>query len=580
MFATLRGSLFAIDDETLFAYHHRFGRLHPFRVSTQNASAEDADTDRFVPIADALELLQRLHRQRNNVPVEETIGQLLEETRAHAGFVMRPAGEQVLANVLQIAEIAQRYEAGGGLSFRGFVEHLRDQAGARQAGEAPILEEGSDGVRIMTVHRAKGLEFPVVILADPTCKLHRKTADRFIDPKSRLCALRLAGWSPLDLLDHKQEEVDRDREEGIRLAYVAATRARDLLVVPAVGDGPPDGGWLSPLHPAIYPPLETRRTPRDAPGCPTFELDSVLERPEGDPATRDTVAPGLHSFEIHDADARDGASPERGNVVAFPGTLPPASGGAPRASSCSVVWWDPKRLTLDVEAHFGIRQEELLSKNTPNHVVEEDLQRYRVWRRRRDEAVTRGATPSLVVTTATERAAATTAPSAGAAAVEVLELERESARPAGKRFGSLVHAVLATVPLGAAADGPAAVDEVARLHGRILGATEDEVTAAATVALRTLAHPLLSRARDALERGDCRREVPVTMRTDDGTVVEGVVDITFREAHGWTVVDYKTDRELEESDGALDVYRQQVALYAAMIAKATGEPATPVLLRV
>ena len=147
---------------------------------------------------------------------------------------MRPGGEQALANVMHIADLARRYEAGGGLSFRGFVEQLADDAVSRQTSEAVILEEGSDGVRIMTVHRAKGLEFPIVILADPTCKLHRKTSGRFIDSARGICALRIAGWSPLDLLDHNEEEVARDREEAIRLAYVAATRARDLLVVPGL----------------------------------------------------------------------------------------------------------------------------------------------------------------------------------------------------------------------------------------------------------------------------------------------------------------------------------------------------------
>ena len=168
--------------------------------------------DRLLPIADALQLLQELHRLRNDVPITATIGRLLEVTRAHAGFVMRPAGEQALANVLQIAELARRFEATGGLSFRGFVEHLRQEADAGRAGEAPILEDGSDGVRIMTVHRAKGLEFPIVILADPTGKLHRKTADRYVDAERGLCALRLGGWQPLDLLDHQAEEVERDRE--------------------------------------------------------------------------------------------------------------------------------------------------------------------------------------------------------------------------------------------------------------------------------------------------------------------------------------------------------------------------------
>ena len=245
VFAALRGPLFAVDDETLLAYRDRFGRCHPFRAPRALAAGEIDGADRFLPVADALELLRRLHAARNEVPIARTIGQLLEETRAHAGFVMRRAGEQVLANVLQLGEIARRYEQNGGLSFRGFVEELRDEAAEGQAGEAPILEQGSDGVRIMTVHGAKGLEFPVVILADPTSRLHRVTASRFIDSARGICALRLGGWAPLDLLDHEPEEVARDREEGIRLAYVAATRARDLLVVPAEGDAPPMEDWTA-----------------------------------------------------------------------------------------------------------------------------------------------------------------------------------------------------------------------------------------------------------------------------------------------------------------------------------------------
>ena len=88
----------------------------------------------------------------------------------------------MLANVLHVAELARRYEADGGISFRGFIEELREQAEDGQAGEAPILEEGSDGVRLMTVHKAKGLEFPVVILADMTAKLRprvREPVSRF-----------------------------------------------------------------------------------------------------------------------------------------------------------------------------------------------------------------------------------------------------------------------------------------------------------------------------------------------------------------------------------------------------------------
>ena len=84
-------------------------------------------------------------------------------------------------------------------------------------------------------------------------------------------------------------------------------------------------------------------------------------------------------------------------------------------------------------------------------------------------------------------------------------------------------------------------------------------------------------ARTAEARGACRRETPVTC-TMDGTLIEGIVDLAFEEHGSWTVVDYKTDRELAAAGE--DRYRRQVALYALAIAEATGQPAVGVLIRV
>jgi ATP-dependent helicase/nuclease subunit A len=95
---------------------------------------------------------------------------------------------------------------------------------------------------------------------------------------------------------------------------------------------------------------------------------------------------------------------------------------------------------------------------------------------------------------------------------------------------------------------------------------------------RLLKHDILLRVGAADARGACRRETPVTCTMSDGTVVEGVVDLAFEEAGEWTVVDYKTDREIAAAGE--DRYRRQVALYASAIAQATGQPARGVLVRV
>ena len=109
-----------------------------------------------------------------------------------------------------------------------------------------------------------------------------------------MCAIRLAGCAPADLLQHEDEELRRDEAEGMRVAYVAATRARDLLVVPAVGDEQ-RAGWIQPLNTAVYPPMEARRQQIQAPGCVEFKSkDSVLVRPDGSAGTS-TVSPGCTS---------------------------------------------------------------------------------------------------------------------------------------------------------------------------------------------------------------------------------------------------------------------------------------------
>src|SRR5260370_41933957 len=121
----------------------------------------------------------------------------------------------------------------------------------------------------MTVSRTKGLEFPVVILADIACNETRENASRYIEPASKLAAMELAGCAPRELQEHQADEHRRDEEEAIRLLYVAATRARDLIVVPAVGGGESDGRPAR-LKPVVYPAQAGRGAPTcpHPPGCP------------------------------------------------------------------------------------------------------------------------------------------------------------------------------------------------------------------------------------------------------------------------------------------------------------------------
>ncbi len=543
VFAALRGPLFAVAEEELLAWHARYRGFRPFHVPDDVPAELDA-------VAEALRTLCELTRLRNHRPVAETVSRLIEVTRAHAGFVLWRGGEQVLANVLQIAELARRYEADGGLSFRGFVEELRDAADQAPAPEAPILEEGTDGVRLLTVHKAKGLEFPVVILADIGGKLSRDTAQRYLDSTRGLAAITLAGWTPLDLRDHNALEASRDEAEGVRLAYVAATRARDLLVVAAVGDASYDSGWVSPLSPAIYGGNATT-----APGVPDFRgHDTILDRPEHNAPTLHTMRPGAFSH------------------------IDPTTG-----SGYTAVWWDPLHIDRPGAERRGLRHEHLISKDAPPEVVAGDLAAYRQWRSRLDATIAHGQQPSVRVMTATEWAHAT-ADGTVTLPVAIADLARgvrvvdagvfDPYRPTGARFGILVHALLAHVPLDATAEQ---IARLAAVQARMLRSSDEERAAAAAMVDRALKHALLDRVRAARAAGrSCRREVSLGLVVD-GVVVDGQADLLFDDGDHWLVVDFKTDVEIT---GREAIYQRQVALYMDAAQRATGATVEGALLRV
>jgi hypothetical protein len=106
-------------------------------------------------VAAALAVLRELHRGRNHRPLADTMGRLLEATRAHAGLAIWPRGEQALLNVTRLCDMARRIEQGGVCSFRELADWLVEQSATGEAGDAPLMEKGTEGVRLMLYTRPK-----------------------------------------------------------------------------------------------------------------------------------------------------------------------------------------------------------------------------------------------------------------------------------------------------------------------------------------------------------------------------------------------------------------------------------------
>ncbi len=525
VYGALRGPFLGLPDDALLVHRSAVGPLNPL-LPLGEALFDEATR----PVAEALSILRELHLHRSRRPIADTLARFLDATRAHAGIAQWPNGEQALANVLRVLDVARRFESAGAASFRAFVEHLEGRVERGEGVDTPVVEERAEGVRVMTVHKAKGLEFPVVVLCDPTLPRTKQGIFRssYVDSTERLWASPLAGCAPLELLENQARVIQKEEAEEIRLAYVAATRARELLVVPCVGDEAIEG-WVDPLHRALYPKEARKRSPERAPGCPGFSDDSVLDRPAR--TNRDasaSVAPGLHRSEL-----------------------------------AEVVWWDPRALKLGREAPRGLRGSALLG---PGEDGDERIEAYYAWATELEETRERGGRQSWrvrpVTAVAHEREQSAHQPT-----VEQTDAPREG-RPSGKRFGTLLHSVLGECGLDAATGDLRAM---ARHFGRQLDATEAEIDAAAEAAAATLAHPRLRAARAAIE---LRRECPITVPLEDGTSAEGVVDLAYRTDAGWVVLDYKSDRAL----GAKLTHAVQLEIYAKAVGEATGLPVETVVL--
>ena len=137
-----------------------------------------------------------------------------------------------------------------------------------------------------------------------------------------------------------------------------------------------------------------------------------------------------------------------------------------------------------------------------------------------------------------------------------------------------MHAILASVPL----DGDlVAIQRLATIHGRVLGASAEEIACSSEAVHTALAHPLFNEARNAAQVGRCRREVPIVWRDPNGLLIEGVIDLAFEQAAGWTVIDFKTDEEFRGSESA---YHRQIGMYAKAVEAAKGVKVSALLVRV
>ena len=179
-------------------------------------------------------LLRELHDARHQFSVAGFVEQVFARTHlCQACFSVSADGQASVANLLKALELARQVEAAGIRSLRGFVRQLRQTVMAGMDEEpAPAHEDQAPAVQLLSMHKSKGLEFPVVILADLAGKSSDSGARLVPDRAAQNFQLRFAGCKTTGFEPAVGEQDLRDEAEEIRLLYVAATRARRQLIIP------------------------------------------------------------------------------------------------------------------------------------------------------------------------------------------------------------------------------------------------------------------------------------------------------------------------------------------------------------
>ncbi|MBU1983915.1 UvrD-helicase domain-containing protein, partial [bacterium] len=250
----IRSPFFACSDEELLRH-----RLHGGHFDYTSATSSEPHLER------SFALLRRFHDYRCHRTPSEILTLLFKETTGLQVFALKPRGGNRVANLLKILDLARALEASGSFSFHRLVQWLERLEELRLGEDESITEEDTDAVRLMTFHKAKGLEFPVVILFHLRHDFTKNRSPVVIDRTRKSIELRIPAGETTGYVVAADDDSDRQRNESLRQLYVAMTRARDLLVLPL--------GWISP---------EARSSPRwlhdvlasRYPTAPTTELET------------------------------------------------------------------------------------------------------------------------------------------------------------------------------------------------------------------------------------------------------------------------------------------------------------------
>lgn len=562
MAAVLRSPLVGLDETALAGVRLAgdgtlWQNLPAFVASLPDGVDEKEDLQQFMTAFDSWRTYSRRHG------VAELLQRLYDDT-AYVDFVgAMPGGDVRQANLKALYDRARQYEEAG---FRGLFRYLQLMDKMKEDGldlaPAKVVSEKEDVVRIMSIHKSKGLEFPVVFVADMGKAFNRRdTQDQILfhnrlgiglkqyDPEWRMSYPTLI-WSGIAA----QLRWEGTAEEE-RILYVAMTRARDQLILTGHSSHI-DRDWQR---------WTSRLNPAQAKSYFDWVMPAALA-PFGAKADADYARPGAAwqdaIWQVRIARAVPAGTVEEG-----------AYDGEPRLEALRrgdltgtpVPSWLDEQLSWQYAYPQAVRTAAKFSvsevKRRYQELHSDELQ---------DEAALSVPAAAVIPTALGEDDAFAALPP---------WLAGEEAAVSGAQRGTALHKALQYIT-------PAADQTTATLRREIDAFVRQGLLSREEAKLVYV--PVLAAfcqsdiGRRMAESPELHREYPFTVllaggdplpetETGEQILIQGVIDCLFREDDAWILVDYKSDR-LETADAFRSRYAVQLALYKRAVEQITHRP--------
>ena len=477
----------------------------------------------------AAETLRELRTIKDRIPLSELLTRAIERTGYDASLLVEFLGSRKLANLRKLVDMARQFDQSGFYALKDYVTRLQTSVLEETDEEfATTQPESGDVIRLMSIHQSKGLEFPVVIVADIDRKGPPRGADAVLHPELgaliKLPEQFGKRQDNLGLRMHDLLESDADDDETIRLFYVACTRAADYLILSTGFDED---------KPAHSPWMQLVQSRFDI-NTGLLKDDALLGSSTAATAGRETIPDIL----VHRApfDVKPAESPDERKLT--PGQIPGqvlAAEAGEFPESARVFGRDATDLRVVSVSRLESVDAELLG-NAVAHVPRDS-------RNDADEPVDLDLATSL---------------------------------------GMIVHDVLERVDFRAPDNWRNELAKAVIQHAE--QSSDSLADQAATMLSRFFASPIVedfARAKSIYReidfllpwpRGNSARSTNGAVDAGSSLLIAGVVDLLIETETGWQILDYKTGEFplSAPADRLLLPYELQLGLYARAVEQAFG----------